>query len=83
MAQVRIAGQDYEVPIQFAPTKVIRDQASATVLYVCTAAPGSLATDPVWQCYRQTVSGNVTTTEWADGGRYTQIAANRASLTYA
>lgn len=59
------------------------DEASSTVTYVGKAAVGSLNADAVWQIQRLTVSGSVTTIEYADGdSNFNNIWNNRASLSY-
>lgn len=59
------------------------DEASATVTYVCEAPAGTATSAAAWRCKRITVAGSVTQTQWAAAGAMTQIADNRASLTYA
>ena len=58
------------------------DEASPTVTYVCEAAASSLTSAAVWRIKRITTSGSVVTVQWAAAGAYTQIANNRAALTY-
>ncbi len=55
----------------------------ANYLYECWAVAGTLDSAPAWRCSRTNVATGHT--QWADGGNYTQIAANRAtgSVTYA
>jgi len=60
----------------------ILDVVSASVIYQCEAVPGADSASPVWRCRKMTTTGGVTRTTWADNGEYTQIADNRASLTY-
>ena len=45
-----------------------------------TASQSALETSPVWQVKRISVSGKKTTTEFANGGKYDQIFANRATI---
>ena len=59
------------------------DVASASATYVCQAPYGSATSAAVWSCKKITTTGNVQQITWADGGKFSQIAANRASLTYA
>lgn len=61
----------------------IIDQPDAATTYICQAAPGTAASAAAWRVRRVVVSGTTTTTTWAGGAAFTQIAANRASLTYA
>jgi hypothetical protein len=59
------------------------DEASATVTYVAKAEPGTLNDEAGWQIQRITVSGNVTSIEWADGNAgFDNVWNDRASLTY-
>lgn len=60
----------------------ILDEASATITYVCKAAPGSSSASAVWKISRiDTTSGLVI--KFADGNaNYDNVADNRASLTY-
>lgn len=64
--------------------KAVRvDEASATVTYVGEATPGSLGSAEVWRIKRITVSGTVTSIEWAAGAvLYDQVWDNRAALSY-
>lgn len=61
----------------------IVDQPDAATTYICHAAPGTAAGAASWRVRRIVVSGTTTVTSWAGGGAFNQIAANRASLTYA
>lgn len=59
------------------------DEASATVTYVGKAAVASSNASAVWQISRITVSGTVTTIEYADGDvLFNNIWDNRAALSY-
>lgn len=59
------------------------DEASESVTYFGWAVPGSLDAAAVWRIMRQTVSGNVTSGEWADGNEsFDNVWSNRASLSY-
>lgn len=58
------------------------DEASPTVTYVCEAPASSLSSAAVWRIKRITTSGAIITVQWAAAGAYTQIADNRAALTY-
>ena len=62
--------------------KQVIDVASSTVTYICEAAPGTLTSAAAWRIQRISVSGTVTTISYAGGGKFDQIADNRASLTY-
>lgn len=64
------------------PMDSLVDEASETVTYFCTAPVGSATSAPVWQVMRATVSGSVTTYQYAGEGLFDQVADNRASLTY-
>lgn len=61
-------------------TKV--DEASATVTYMGVASFGTATSAPDWQIKRITVSGTVTTIEYAYLGNYTAVWDDRASLSY-
>jgi len=59
------------------------DQATANLMYVGEAAPGSAASSAVWRIKRMSQSGDQTTIEWADGDSgFNNIWNNRASLSY-
>lgn len=59
------------------------DEASATVTYIGKADIGSLNASAVWRISRLTVSGTVTTIEYADGdSAYDNVWDDRASLSY-
>ena len=64
------------------PFKRIVDEASASVTYVCEAAPGSASSAAVWRVQRISVSGAVTTISYAGTGAFDQVADNRVSLAY-
>lgn len=61
----------------------LTDEASATVTYIAEAEPGTAQSAAAWRIRRITKSGSATLTEWAAGGAFTAVAANRAELTYA
>lgn len=82
MAQIRIGSDVYEAQVSPALATLV-DAVSASVTYSCEAPAGTLTSAAAWRVKRITVTGNVTQTQWADGGKFTQIADNRASLTYA
>jgi hypothetical protein len=66
----------------FANTAAIIDTAAGTT-YTCTAAPGSLSSDPVWSISKTVVVGGLTTVTWAGGNsKAINIADNRLILTY-
>lgn len=54
---------------------------SGAYLYEGYAAWGSATSSSVWQMFRSPVAGGAT--QRVDGGAYSQIADNYASLTYA
>ena len=59
------------------------DQASATVTYIGQAAPGTATSAASWRIQRMSVSGTVTTLEYADGDlNFNNVWDNRAALTY-
>lgn len=60
----------------------IIDQPGGGVVYHCEAEPGADPADPVWRCRKVTTVGGVTRTTWADSGEFTQVADDRATLTY-
>lgn len=81
---------------QFAPQKAINgaglvlDPPMASIIdvvgadtYICEAPAGTAASESGWRIQKITVSGGTTTTTWANGGKFDQVAANRDSLTYA
>ena len=59
------------------------DDASSTVTYFGKAVRGSSTSSAVWQIYRISVGGTVTSFEWADGDdSFTKVWDNRASYSY-
>ena len=59
------------------------DQASATVTYIGQAAPGTATSAASWRIQRMSVSGTVTTLEYADGDlSFNNVWDNRAALSY-
>jgi hypothetical protein len=59
------------------------DVASATVTYTGYAPVGTLNASAGWAIQRVTVSGDVTTIEWADGNANADnVWDNRAALSY-
>lgn len=71
--------------VETQPSLVVEkiDQASATVTYIGQAAPGTATSAAGWRIQRMSVSGTVTTFEYADGDlSFNNIWDNRASLTY-
>ncbi len=59
------------------------DQADATTTYFGWAAAGQAENDSVWKIKRLSISGNVTSINFADGDvAYDNIWDNRAALTY-
>jgi hypothetical protein len=65
-----------------APLAEIIDEASASVTYICEAKAGTSSAAPNWRCRKIETIGGVTRTTWVDGGQFSQIADDRASLTY-
>lgn len=57
-------------------------EVSGADTYICEAPAGTDASAPGWRCQKVNVTGGVTTTTWADGGRFSQVAANRTILNY-
>lgn len=63
-------------------TKLI-DEPSSTVCYIGRASIGTATSESLWQIKRISVSGNITSVEWANGDdAFNQIWDNRASLSY-
>jgi len=63
--------------------KNIIDEASATTTYIGEAVTNAATSAAAWRIQRISVSGTITTIEWAGGGsRFDQVWDNRASLTY-
>jgi hypothetical protein len=63
--------------------KTIIDEVSATLSYIGKAEPGTATSSASWQIQRLSVSGGVTSIEFAGGAAtFSQIWANRAGLTY-
>lgn len=72
---VRLSTDDQPAPIV--------DVASGTVTYKGYAPLGTSTADALWQILKITISGAVTTTEYADGNMlFDNIWASRASLNY-
>lgn len=66
-----------------APQAVRIDEVDAVDTYIGKADPGSVESAAVWQIQRLTVSGTVTSIEWADGNdEFNNVWDDRASLTY-
>lgn len=54
---------------------------STTYYYFCEAAPGALASAPVWRISRYTLATG--RTQWADGNEaFDNVADNRTTLIY-
>lgn len=71
--------------VETQPSLVVEkiDQASATATYIGQAAPGTATSAASWRIQRMSVSGTVTTLEYADGDlSFNNIWDSRASLTY-
>lgn len=58
------------------------DAASESVTYICYASAGTPTSEPAWSCSKITVTGSVKRVTWADSGRFTQVADDRATLIY-
>ena len=59
------------------------DVASATVTYIGESLVGTLGSAATWRIQRVTVSGAVTSIEWADGNANADnVWDDRASLSY-
>lgn len=50
--------------------------------YICEAPAGTASSAPGWRIQKITVSGGTTSILWANGGRFDQVADNRASMTF-
>jgi hypothetical protein len=61
----------------------ITEVVSPTLTYTGRALSGSLTSDTAWSISQTTVAGNITTVLRADGGAFSQIWDDRATLTYA
>lgn len=59
------------------------DESTVGTTYVCEAPAGTATSAAGWRIQRIVVSAGVTRITWAAGGAMTQIADNRAALTYA
>lgn len=59
------------------------DESTAGTTYVCEAPAGTATSAAGWRIQRIVVSGGVTRITWAASGAMTQVADNRAALTYA
>lgn len=58
------------------------DQTS--VVYIGTAPPNSVTSDPIWSIKRLSISGGLMSIQWADGNDLNDnVWDNRASLSYA
>jgi hypothetical protein len=59
------------------------DAVGGGVTYYGVAQRPEIAdTDPRWMVVRETVTGTITKVEWAEGGGFDCVWANRATLTY-
>lgn len=59
------------------------DEASATTTYIGEADPGTEGSAASWRIKRVSVSGSVTSIEWADGDTsFNNVWDNRATLSY-
>lgn len=57
-------------------------EAAGADTYICEAPAGTAANEAGWRIQKITVAGGVTSTTWANGGQFDQVADNRASLSY-
>ena len=63
-------------------TRVI-DQVDSSTTYIGKASKGSLTSSPVWQIFKISVSGTVTTIAYAGADdSFSQVWDNRAALSY-
>ena len=63
--------------------KSIVDSTDPNSIYIGKASCGANINAAVWQIQRVITAASIITTEWADGdGKYDNIWANRATLTY-
>ena len=59
------------------------DEVSSTVTYIGSAAPGSVTSSAVWRIKKISVSGTVTSIEYADSDElFDNIWYNRGSISY-
>ncbi len=59
------------------------DEIDANNTYIGYAAPNAATSAAVWRIIKITISGTVTSLEYADGnGKFDNVWDNRASLTY-
>ena len=67
--------------MDFPFASIVDTTTTAGYTYICEAPPGTLTSDANWRISR--LNQSTGQTEWASGvGSFTQIADNRASLTY-
>lgn len=77
-----MAGINYDHVVD-GPLSERIDVASATVTYIGEAVVGTLGSASTWRIQRVTVSGAVTSIEWADGNANADnVWDDRASLSY-
>lgn len=72
--------------MSFARATALRlDQASATVLYVGYAIPGTADADATWSIKRLTTTGNIVDIKYSGGGSsaFNSIWNDRATTSYA
>ncbi len=59
------------------------DEVSSSLTYIGEAAVGVSESDPKWRIFRITVSGTVTSIQYANGNtNWNSVWADRASLSY-
>lgn len=68
------------LPVTDEDDHIFDDYSTAGFIYEFWAVAGSLETAAVWKGFRYEIATGKR--KWLDGGNRTQIAANRASLTY-
>lgn len=56
--------------------------AGGITYYGVSQRPETLDADAKWMVVRETTTGTVTKVEWAEGGGFDCVWANRATLTY-
>lgn len=63
--------------------KTLIDQVNSNNIYIGRAILGSATSDPVWQIFKITIVGTITSLEYADGQLdFTKVWDNRASYSY-
>lgn len=79
----RISALEQSIETRSIPMKVIIDKATADVNYFGFALPGTATSAAAWRIQKLTVTGDISTFEWADGnGNLDNVWDARASLSY-